>query len=502
MSREELKMTSASPESDPRQSLVPVARRPMPVIRILGVPLFGAVYLMAAMYHPILGPARLGVLVLTVLAMIAFAYAVMSTNADILSPMRVVSVYFLIIFCLTPLAADGLRWHYTRPFHELLLGPALYCLGVYVTILAGYHLPFFGGLPDRVVKRRSSPASQATATRLAIVLFIVGFLSWVVLVTLTGGAEGLVYSDRTRGEFFIGFGHFFWGAIFMYPGATLYWAARLERGGKFPWAQMWILVLTFSCFLTLQGRMRALNILILGIFIAHYLYRPIRPTRLGLFAVSGLLLALIVGVARAPSVRAFAFENPTAFLIDIASNLEEGARGVLFGDLSRLRQIVLIMDKIPSWMDYDWGISFVGFLNPFVRIIGMGHLELPTIGPRLFLLAHPEFPLMPTGYLPSIVGEMIVNFPWFLALPMFLLYGAVLRWSYTALIIRRGDFISVTIYCALLLQLANMLLQSLGHVIFELTLVVVPLFLIRRLAMPPDTEPLRFPEESAVRQPG
>jgi len=470
-----------APASEERRWLVPRAHRPLPVLPILAVPVVGAVYLIAAVYNPVIGPSRTSVVVLTALAMLTFAYTLMSRNADILDPMRVLSFYFLIIFCIAPLAAEGIAWHYTRPFHELLPGPVLYCLFAYVMMLVGYHSPTFATIPERI-ERRSNVCDPRAVGMLGVALFIAGFLSWVGIMIMTGGTEDLVHSDKARGEFFYGFGYFFWGAIFMYPGALLYWAARVEVSRRhLPWRHIVPILITFGCFFVLQGRMRSINILILAMFCAHYLFRPLRPARIGLFGAAGLAFTIFIGVARAPSTRAFALENPTALLMEIFVNFEDVLRGFLLGDLSRLRQLVLIMDKVPAWMSYDWGQSLLLFLNPWVRLLGFEGLQTSGIGPRLFQLAHPAHPGLPTGYLPSILGEMIVNFPWFVSIWFFIPFGMALKAVYNALIVRRGDFVSVALYAALVLQMANMLLQSLGHVIFELALITVPILLVRRL---------------------
>lgn len=492
----------ANGEKTPTESavtwLVPRARRPIPVAPVLVVPLFGAIYFLAAMINPFIGGSPFSVLILSLLAMLTVGYAILAPNGDILDPMRLVSVYFAIAFCVGPLAADGIYWHYTRPFHELLLGPTVYCFFAFVMILAGYHFPTFAPIPKRI-SRRSGANDPGTVMLLGGAFWLVGFVGWVGLVVAAGGVRELVFSDKGRSEFFYGVGILFWFAIFMFPGALMYWSSRLEMArGKLPIAHAWIVLVTFVSFFLLQGRMRAINVLILGLFVAHYLYRPLKPVRLAIFGAAGLFMALVVGVARAPSMRGFAFTRPTAFLVDVIVNIDELLRGVLLGDLSRLRQIVLIMDKVPAWMPYDWGRSLFHWTNPWLRLFGFPELTTAGVGPRLFQLAHPSFPDIATGYLPSILGEMIVNFPWFIAIFAFLPFGMFLRAIYNGLIVKRGDFLAVALYAALLLQAANMILQSFGHVIFELFLVTMPFFIVRFVARrsgsvrhPPDAAPNR-----------
>jgi len=460
--------------------LVPRASRSVPITWAVAIPIFGAVYAIVALLHPIYGESPLGVLILALLAMLTFGYAVMSPNADILDPMRVVSVYYLIIFCVAPLAAKEVFWHYTVPYPDLVPAAAAFSAAAYLLILIGYHFPTFRPIPDQVEAHHEN-FDPAIAGTIGMLFFLIGLFSWVVLVTLAGGMEGLLYSDSARGQFFFGFGFFFWGALFMFSGATLYWGSRCVGRARPPWIHALPLVISFICFLTLQGRMRGLNFLILGLFVTHYMIRPLRPSRLAIFGVAGLFLALFIGVARAPSTRVESFLNPLLTLRLILENFDSVGRAFLFSDLSRLRQIVLILDKVPAWMPYDWGESFLMIWNPWMRLLGLTELGgIEGIGPRLFRLAHPEFGYLPTGYLPSFVGEAIVNFPWFLAWIFFVPYGLALRFLYMHLIVSRGDFVAVAMYAILLLQAANILLQSLGHVVFEMIVVLSP-FLIAHL---------------------
>ena len=464
------------------QWLVQQAHRSIPVERILVLPFIGVIYATIAFLHPIYGESPLSVVLLTLLTMLTAGYALMSPNADILDPMRVVSFYFLVIFCIAPLALEEVSWHYTRPYVELLPGAVTFSLVAYVMFVIGYHLPLFGRLPESIPARHER-YDNTVASIAGLMLLAIGLASWAMIIVRAGGTEGLLYSDLARGEFFIGFGYFFWGALFMFPGATLYWSSRCVGKRRAPWHHALPLVLAFSCFLVLQGRMRALNFLILGIFVAHYMIKPIKPTRLAIFGLGGGFLALFIGIARAPSTRVDAFLNPIALLNTILSNLGAYVKVFLSSDFSRLQQIALILDKVPAWMPYDLGQSYFLFLNPWLRLFGLirfGGIE--GIGPRLFRLAHPEIGYLPTGYLPSFMGEALVNFPWFIAWVLFIPYGIALRFFYMRLIVRRGDFFSVTIYAIVLLQSANIMLQSFGHVVFEMMIVLLPFIVVQFVA--------------------
>jgi hypothetical protein len=78
-------------------------------------------------------------------------------------------------------------------------------------------------------------------------------------------------------------------------------------------------------------------------------------------------------------------------------------------------------------------------------------------------------------------GEMLVNFPWPIACLFFIPFGIALRRVYDLLIVRRGDFIAVAIYSIILMQAANVILQSVSHVIFQMMIILLPLLLVQRL---------------------
>ena len=457
--------------------IVEHARRPIPVPRLLVIPFIGALYGGLAAFHPIFGSSPLTVLLLTMLAMLTLGYALASPNADILDPMRVVSFYFFIAFCAAPLAMRGIEWHFTRPFTDILPAAVSYSTASYLMILVGYHVPFFRPIPISI-EARNEGLNHSRAAVLAVILFAVGLASWVGLFLLAGGIDGLVYSYRARGEFFEGFGYLFWGSLLMFPGATLYWSAKCADRTRSPWIHITPLLIAFFAFLVLQGRMRAIGFLVLGLFVSHYMIRPLKPVRLALYGALALLLALFIGVARAPSTRADAFADPVATVSVIIENFDEAGRALLTADLSRLQQIVLIIDKVPSSMPHDWGRSFFFFLNPWLRMFGASDMMFEGIGPRLFRLARPDAGPLPTGYLPSLLGEMLVNFPWPIACVLFVPYGIAIRWLYGRLVVDRGDFLSVAVYAVVLLQVTNTILQSLSLVVLETLIGVVPLVFI------------------------
>jgi len=80
------------------------------------------------------------------------------------------------------------------------------------------------------------------------------------------------------------------------------------------------------------------------------------------------------------------------------------------------------------------------------------------------------------------VGEMLFNFPWYLAIIPFFLFGLFLRVIYRRLVLNRPTLVSVALYATLMTWSAQFLLSSLGKSIFEMAIWIVPLLLVGTLA--------------------
>jgi hypothetical protein len=128
--------------------------------------------------------------------------------------------------------------------------------------------------------------------------------------------------------------------------------------------------------------------------------------------------------------------------------------------------------------------------NPLLRVTGLPQYQFEGIGHRLFDLAHPEFGgLLETGYLPSLPGEFLYNFPFYIALLLFPLYGIALRTVYSRLIVRNADPTSVGIYAILIFALANMIIASCGLNVFEILVVWLPALATVKVAQATSIQP-------------
>ena len=339
---------------------------------------------------------------------------------------------------------------------------------------AGLLRPFLKSF-TRQVEFAHERIHLGAAALLSLALFGIGFASYLLLFASAGGSERLLAGGEGRGGFARDIGYLFWAALFSYGGAVLFFATRAVKRAPLRWLHAWPLAITFLAFLVLQGRQRAFNALVLGIFVSHYLIRPLRLGRLSAFAGLAFVVGAFIGMARDPDVRFLILYDPSVLFKQFLENFWETSNATMTHSFARLRQIMVIFDKVPEWMPRDWGASMLNALNPVFRLLGFEDLQVRGIGPRLYELTHPElrYPAE-TGYLPSLVGELLVNFPWYLALVACSLYGLVLRVIYNRLILGRPDAGSIALYSILMLYINSMIVTALGQNIFEIVVLVIP----------------------------
>ena len=471
------------PPVDPSARTV---RRPVPFILAGLLPVLGFAYGILAALNPILGQSPSAVILLSLLFVSTLGFMMLSPNGDRLDAFRVTSLYYSVCFCVAPLFMLEIEWHYANPIPGLATQACAYVLGAYWMIALGYYAPILKSFTPQI-EFAHGRIHLGAAALLALALFGVGLASFILLFVSAGGAARLLGGDEGRGTFFEDIGYLFWASLFCYGGGVLFFATRAVKRAPLRWLHAWPLAITFMAFLVLQGRQRAFNALVLGLFVSHYLIRPLRLGRLGAFAGLAFVVGAFIGMARDPDVRFLILYNPSALLAEFAENFWDTSHATMTHSFARLRQIMVIFDKVPEWMPRDWGASILNSLNPVFRLLGFEDLQVRGIGPRLYELTHPELRYPATsGYLPSLVGEFLVNFPWYLAFLACSLYGILLRVIYNRLILGRPDAGSIALYAILMLYINNMIITALGQNIFEIMVLVIPtaciVFVSRRMA--------------------
>jgi hypothetical protein len=366
----------------------------------------------------------------------------------------------------------------------------------YLAIVAGYSArkAIEAPVAPELGWPRARPAlGNQTLLLGGLALMGLGLIGYAILIVRAGGLGTILFSNVSRSEFFLDIGYLFWVASFMFPGALLFFVGLDRRVPGARFIRYVPALVAFFAFILLQGRSRSFNALVLIGLASHYLIRPLKISQLVRYGSVLMAFALFVGVARSTAFRSIAARDPLYVVQEIVANLGDMVGHMLVNDLSRLRQVVVILDKVPAVEPYDMGRSLLFFLNPWLRLFNLDSLTVEGIGVRLFHLARPDLPHESTGLLPSMVGEMLFNFPWFLAIfPMFV-YGWVARVSYDRNILRRPTLASVSMHVVIMTWLMMFVLSSVGQSIFEMTVWLLPIALVGLFAGSGRLEPLPPP---------
>jgi hypothetical protein len=446
----------------------------------------GMTYAYLANAAELIGQSGVAVALLSVLAVLCGFSIVLRPTADRLELFRVFSFYYLVTFCIGPLFEPAISlYRYDDPKPALLERASALALFAYVCIAVGYHLPFYRRAP-KVVLARHDEYDVTRATAASLLLFGVGVVSFLAMFVLAGGAAVILQGEGEvhRTEFSFGLGWYYWASLFMIPAGAAYFAAQASRRRRFPWIHGWPLASAFALLLLLQGRHRAIGPMLVMFFVSHYMVHRIRLPRMALYAVVGIALAIVMGVARSTYWRGTFAANPIGFSRSVLQDFPERVADLLSGDIGRIDEVMIVIDHVPDRMPYDYGSSLTIPLNPFRRLIwGVGS-EAQPIGTRLYDISRPDMRRAKTrtGFLPSIVGEMRANFPAIFCLLPFLLYGVLLRSIYQRLIMQNADFLSVAAYAVLTFHFCNMAFGTIGQSLFEIAVVFAPILLIRAVA--------------------
>ena len=426
--------------------------------------------------NPVIGQSLTAVFVLSLLFLISGGIALVFPFADRLHPLRLVSGLFLLTYCVAPQFLFRITWYFRGEVGGLLLDAAATALLALVSIAIGF---WMAGM----AAARPAPVSPSPRAHLAIgsgaslALISVAGAAYALLFVFAGGLERMLGGDESRVQFFRGFGALYHASFFVFPGAALWLTRATVQAGRFYWTSALPLLMALAGFMLLQGRLRALTAAVALTIAYHYLVRAIPRAWLLAAGALSLVAFLFVGYARDPEVRFLVLSRPWDVILSFAASAQKFATSNFGEPFNRLLQAMLVLDNVGDRIPYRWGATFLQVFDPFLRLIGQPFQRPP--GVILFRLAQPGMGSLETGYHPSLVGEVLMNFPRLIAPIFFAAYGAIVQRIYSRLIVSHPDFLSVATYSVALLPLLSMVVVGVGQLLFELALVTAPLLALR-----------------------
>lgn len=274
----------------------------------------------------------------------------------------------------------------------------------------------------------------------------------------------------------VGLGWSFWASQFLLPVPVLTYAYMLKTGRRrYAWLA-WILGMAITLlFLPLGGRLRALTPLILVFIARHYLEDRVTVRQVILLSGVLIMFIFVAGVIRGQNLGSRVLSNPLMTLQDISYSLVR----VLGLDFDRIEVLAFIMDWFPGRMPLLQGRTFVSTFMPILTKIipNLSYNSFPSAGIFLGQIIYGRSDI-PGGPLPTLLGEIYMNFGYWGSVFGFFLVGAILRLLYTVFKPSLGRDVGLSVLYSMLtfLLVFNSFFNNLA--LFKASIIILPTTLI------------------------
>ena len=273
-----------------------------------------------------------------VIAVASFVVVINPWNEDLFEPIKLASAFYGLSFGLGPLIVGPFGiydiWYLGPQVPRLLRTGAYLSLLGYFCMLAAYYL-------CPVPRNRSRPLSPAIARKPTrgffiggVVVFLAGFVSYLMLVRSAGGfGHFLTYSGGRSEIFQQSFGGYYWGTLFLLSGLSVVGAAIVA---KRPWAVLGLGISISIMLAFFQGRAAAIAPILVSIILIYYGHKRLSTRTLVLTAAALLFLASILGAFRAAEDKGSIRSDVAGFVIEFSTRARDNLVGTISGDIERL----------------------------------------------------------------------------------------------------------------------------------------------------------------------
>ena len=368
------------------------------------------------------------VLACVMIAIASFVLIFNPWNGDLFEPIKLAAIFYGLSFGVGPLVVgpDGIYdiWYLGSQVPGLLRTGAYLCLLGFLLMVAAYYLT----PTPRYRSGNSLRAQSRGATRSFLVgggvVLLAGFASYLVLLKSAGGLGHFLSYTGGRGDIFEDtFGGWYWGTFFLVSGLSVVGAAIVARR---PWT-VFGLGITLGALLALfQGRAAAVTPVLVSTILIYYGYKRLSLRTLAITAVTLLFFASLLGVYRATD-KNIVKKDVAGFVLEFSARAHDNLLVTFNSGIERLDQFLICYRYVEKEGKGLGGTTLLAWLGPVNRHLFGGALQGHTAGPFLFGLVNPHAKGAKTGILPSLPGELYLNFGlWGLILGQ-LLYGALLK---------------------------------------------------------------------------
>lgn len=426
-----------------------------------------------------------GVVYLSILVSISMLSLVVVFNPwrkDLFEPLKAAVGLYGLSFGLGPLllgpSGNYEIWYYgVAASKDFFTTGAILCAQGVLALLAGYMAvsPRYWNPPEIVRTFAGQDSINRKMLWGGMGIGFVGFASYVVLVTRSGGIQHfLTYSDA-RSEIFSGvYGGFYWGTYFMISGLSLVGATIVRRH---PFMTLLLGVVVGALFALLQGRADAIIPILVCVVLVNYGYKRIRFRTLVVASCALLLCASMMGAYRSAD-REVARDDIRSVTDEFFENAYEHFTETFATDIERLDIVLVAYRYVKQGGDLKKGETLLGWLSPVARqFFGATEDEFQTAGPLLFQVLNPQVRDVRAGAQPSLLGELYLNF----ALPGVLIglfvYGILLKMVGKLVNKHALNDFDLALY-PYVLVMAAMLVISGTHVVFRIVVAVAGVVII------------------------
>jgi len=343
---------------------------------------------------------------------------------------------------------------------QVVFYPILLTSLAWVAFLWGYG----SKLGIKISQRFPVPCPSRYTVLTSWVLLLIGIMSLLIATHKSGG----LLQIAMQGSVLKGTGIWITLGFLTIPGVILAWNYKSRI------AAVLAVIFYFTIINAAQGRGAALSVFILLLIDSYYLWNLRNSTTLLLGIGIAMTITVIASIGRLLTTIA-SLPDIIALVNNIGRNLAFHAMLTINRDISRIEQVSIILELVPSHVGYFAGVPMLqALLGPFAKYLIHDFLDWRIMLTAIALYGRVEN--LSWGFGGTGVGEWYVNFGLAGVIGVWLLFGVTARSLYEWFQRNRTDR-NQSVLLALYVLLLNIFLgcvgETIGHLFSVWTLVPI-----------------------------